>query len=236
MGAQIAAGAVLGRAGAVARGAVVDPGPAPDSALGPDGPVPGRERVPDGERVPGRERVTDGEPVVDREPVPERGPTAGGAAGEPATDRTAGVEPFEAFYRAQVDRVYRALAVTLGDPHLAREAIDETMARAYAHWRRVRGLDNPGGWAYRVGLNWATSWWRKRRREGSLSEARSEPAGPPPDPAATAARQALARLALPQRAVVGCRVLLDLSIAETAALLGVAEGTVKSRLAVLRAP
>lgn len=141
------------------------------------------------------------------------------------------VETFEAFYRAHLDRVYRALAVTLGDPQLAREAADEAMARAYAHWRRVRGLDNPGGWVYRVGLNWATSWRRKIRRERALPEEDRAGDGAPDPVAGTAAQQALARLPLPQRAVVVCRVLLDLSTAETAALLRVAEGTVKSRLA-----
>jgi RNA polymerase sigma-70 factor (ECF subfamily) len=141
------------------------------------------------------------------------------------------VEPYEAFYRAHSERVYRALALTLADPDLAREAADEAMARAYAHWRRVRELDNPGGWAYRVGLNWATSWRRKARRERSLPAHEPAPELPPPGPAATDARQALARLALPSRAVVVCRVLLDLSTAQTAAVLGVAEGTVKSRLA-----
>jgi RNA polymerase sigma-70 factor (ECF subfamily) len=92
--------------------------------------------------------------------------------GEPAagTDAAPGTGPahprsFEEFYRAQADRVYRSLAVTLGSPHLAREATDEAMARACASWRRVAELDNPGGWVYRVGLNWATSWWRKVRRE-----------------------------------------------------------------------
>jgi RNA polymerase sigma factor (sigma-70 family) len=147
---------------------------------------------------------------------------------EPEADHAA-VEPFEAFYRAHVDRVYRALAVTLGDPQLAREATDEAMARSYAHWSRLRTMDNPGGWAYRVGLNWATSWWRKRRRERGLPAARDSSVAPP-DPAGTAAQQALAQLALPMRAVVVCRVLLDMSTVETASLLGVPEGTVKSRL------
>jgi RNA polymerase sigma factor (sigma-70 family) len=154
-------------------------------------------------------------------------------AGPELTLVAAADEPFEAFYRAHVDRVYRALAVTLGDPQLAREATDEAMARSYAHWRRVRTLQNPGGWAYRVGLNWATSWWRKVRRE--LPHGPKDVPVPPPDPAATAAQEALSRLAFPQRAVVVCRVLLDLSTAETAAVLGIAEGTVKSRCARGRA-
>lgn len=137
---------------------------------------------------------------------------------------------FEAFYRAQVDRVYRALTLSLGDPDLAREATDEGMARAYARWHTVSAYDNPGGWVFRVGLNWASSWWRKLRRE------RPMPDRPPgvvaqPDPTAVHALQALSDLPRPQRAVVVCRILLQLSTAETAAALGVAEGTVKSRLA-----
>jgi RNA polymerase sigma-70 factor (ECF subfamily) len=53
----------------------------------------------------------------------------------------------------------------------------------------------------------------------------------PPDPVAAAAGAALRRLPLDQRAVVVCRVLLECSTGETAALLGIPVGTVKSRLA-----
>ena len=154
-------------------------------------------------------------------------PAAGAAARD---DRS-----FDGFYRAQSDRVYRALALTLGDPDVAREATDEGMARACARWPAVRAMDNPGGWVYRVGLNWATSWWRKRRREQPLHPDRDGNAAPDrdaaPDPQTWVALAVLRELPLPQRAVVVCRVLLDLSTAETAELLGLAQGTVKSRLA-----
>jgi RNA polymerase sigma factor (sigma-70 family) len=137
---------------------------------------------------------------------------------------------FPEFYSAHVHRIYKALAVTLGNDDLAREAVDEAMTRAYAHWRRVQGLDNPAGWVFRVGFNWATSWWRKVRREqGVLTEDR-HPHTAATDPAVFAAQEALARLPLAQRAVIVCRVLLDLSTAETASALGISEGTVKSRL------
>jgi len=85
------------------------------------------------------------------------------------------VGSFETFYRAQADRVYRSLAVALADPQLAREAADEAMTRAYARWHRVRGLDNPDGWVFRVGLNWATSRWRKLRRERPIPESAADP-------------------------------------------------------------
>lgn len=127
-----------------------------------------------------------------------------------ARDRPESGRPddFEAFYRANIDRVYRALAVTLRRDDLAQEAADEAMARAYARWATVRGLDNPAGWVFRVGLNWATSWWRKLRRERPAVPDRADPYAGPPD-GALAATDALARLPLPQRAVVTCRVLLD---------------------------
>ena len=138
---------------------------------------------------------------------------------------------FETFYAASVDGVYRALAVTLGDAHLAREATDEAMARAFVKWRQVARYDNPGGWVFRVGLNWATSWRRKLRRESVLPEdERGLPALTGPDPGGTDALAALGRLSIPARAVVVCRVLFDLSTAETAAALRIAEGTVRSRL------
>jgi RNA polymerase sigma factor (sigma-70 family) len=136
---------------------------------------------------------------------------------------------FEAFYRANIDRVYRALAVTLRQDELAREAADEAMARAYAKWATVGHFDNPAGWVFRVGLNWATSWWRKVRREQPPVADSAHPQIGPPDNA-VAARDALAQLPLPQRAVITCRILLDLTTAETAVALGLTEGTVKSRL------
>lgn len=138
-----------------------------------------------------------------------------------AADRVE-ADDFASFYRGHVDRVYRALAVTLRRDDLAREAVDEAMARAYARWSTVRGLDNPAGWVFRVGLNWATSWWRKVRRERypeSFPVAVSAE-----DHGLLHAREALARLPLPQRSVVTCRILLDLTTAETAAGFGVALG------------
>jgi DNA-directed RNA polymerase specialized sigma24 family protein len=141
---------------------------------------------------------------------------------------------FEAFYRAEVDRLYRALAVTLGDHHVSREAVDEAMARACARWRTVGGYDQPGGWVYRVALNWARSRWRKVRREHRLEITTDDelPTAtvPGPEPGGGPALTALRQLSVDQRAVVVCRVLLDLDTAQTAAALRIPEGTAKSRL------
>lgn len=140
-------------------------------------------------------------------------------------------DSFESFYRGQVDTIYRALALTLTDSSLAREATDEAMLRAYVRWSTVGGYENPSGWVYRVGLNWATSRWRRSSRERPLSTEDQPGPSAPPDPAGLAALAALGHLNVKHRAVVVARVLLDLSTAETATVLGIPQNTVKSRLA-----
>jgi RNA polymerase sigma-70 factor (ECF subfamily) len=136
---------------------------------------------------------------------------------------------FDQFYATQYDQVARALGLTLGDADLGAEAADEAMVRAFQRWHHVRTYANPGGWAYRVGLNWARSVLRRRRRGERLPLYAAPAAGAPVvgEPAVAAA---LAELGVDQRAVVVCRYLLDWSVEETAAALGVRPGTVQSRL------
>jgi RNA polymerase sigma-70 factor (ECF subfamily) len=132
---------------------------------------------------------------------------------------------FSAFYREAWPSVARALAIALGDRDLAVDATDEAMARAFPRWGRLRGYDNPAGWVYRVGLNWARSHHRRLARQ-VLN--RAEPVPPPvSDPEV---RAALMALPLKLRSVVVCRLLLDWSVADTAKALGVRPGTVQSRL------
>ena len=133
---------------------------------------------------------------------------------------------FETFYRDGYADIARALTVTLGDLDLAQEATDEAMVRAYARWSKIGAYDNPGGWVYRVGLNWARSARRRLTRVVPFHERRVvEP--PSTDPAHDAA---LRNLDIGLRAVVVCRLLLDWSVDETAAALRIKPGTVKSRL------
>ncbi len=133
---------------------------------------------------------------------------------------------FDQFYDRTRPSVVRALAVTLGDVDLASDSVDEAMVRAYQRWRRIGALENPAGWVYRVALNHARGQLRRRRRPAPNDTDVAQHAGPM-DPAIV---DALAGLAVPYRAVVVCRLLLDWSERETAAALGVRPGTVKSRL------
>lgn len=145
---------------------------------------------------------------------------------EEATTTLRVVVDFADFYRTSYDPVAKALAYALGDVDLGAEAADEAMSRAYARWSKVADYDNPAGWVYRVGLNWARSVHRRlARRLPFIDRDVVEPPCPDPEIAA-----ALRRLDARHRDVVVCRLLLDWSVDETAAALDLAPGTVKSRL------
>lgn len=154
------------------------------------------------------------------------------------TDERANAQPiagtlapreFENFYRSRREQVFRGLVLTLRDRDLAADATDEAMARAFQHWRSVRSYDNPEGWAYRVGLNWARSRLRRSKREvrGFRVDDEPSPELTASDPAIT---EALAALPLSLRAVIVLRIYFDWSTREVAKALGLPQGTVKSRL------
>ncbi len=154
------------------------------------------------------------------------------ATEEPTAEQVIGTlapREFEDFYRSRREQVFRGLALTLRDRDLAADATDEAMARAYQHWRSVSGYSNPGGWVYRVGLNWARSRMRRTKREVRGFRLEDRPAAElaPADPSLAAA---LEQLPLQQRAVVVLRCYFDWSTEQVAKALGVPKGTVKSRL------
>lgn len=137
-------------------------------------------------------------------------------------------DEFDPFYSAHWNDVYRPLAITLRNPDLAAEAVEEAMARAFSSWRTVQHADNPEGWVYRVALNWATSHLRKTRREVYGQRSVDTPtkwSDPDVD-----LFDALGKLDVKHRAVVVLRYLLDWSEADIAAALDLPKGTVKSRL------
>lgn len=136
-------------------------------------------------------------------------------------------EAFAAFYRANHGSVLVAVRATLGEAQLAREAVDEAFVRAAERWPKVREADRPAAWTYRVAVNWATSWRRKLSlrptRPAEKLDRPTEDDLPDPDVAVL-----LATLPIEQRETLVLRFVFDLSVRQTAEVLGVAEGTVKS--------
>jgi RNA polymerase sigma-70 factor (ECF subfamily) len=146
---------------------------------------------------------------------------------------------FAKFYQASKDDCLRAVAASTGDRQAAEDAVAEAFARAWAAWRSVRQHPAPAAWVVRTALNANVSWWRRRRREVPLLDARSWQASQPErDGTETACAlttsaitAALRRLPVRQREVVVLRTFLDLDTARTAEVLGIAPGTVTAHMA-----
>lgn len=120
------------------------------------------------------------------------------------------------------------IALRVGDRDVAEELAQDTLAQLCRRWPRV---DRPEAWLTRVALNTASSWWRRRIAERKAY--RRHGTGPdevrPPDPAdAVTVRRAVSSLPHRQQTALILRYYEDLSVAQTAAVMGCAEGTVKS--------
>lgn len=133
---------------------------------------------------------------------------------------------FDEFYRACREEIARALVLAAGHRDLGLEATDEAFARAVEHWTEVGGYENPEGWVYRVGVNWARSMLRRRSFTMDGMFAESVHLDDLPDPELLTAVE---RLPIKYRSVVVARFFLDWSIEQTAEALSLAEGTVKTR-------
>lgn len=139
---------------------------------------------------------------------------------------------FAHFYQENIHQLTRTLAASLGDSQVAQDAAQEAMARACERWNKIGKYDNPTGWCFRVGMNWATSRWRKRRREVTTEDVRQSGSVLNVDlEVQDRLLVALRALSIDQRSVIVLRLVEDWSIAETAEALGIAEGTVQSRYA-----
>lgn len=144
--------------------------------------------------------------------------------------RTAEEEEFSDFVRAASPRLLTSAWMLCGDPHVAEELVQESLARVYTRWRRARD-DNPTAYTRRVLVNLHTDRWRRRRREVLTDSVPERDHAPGPDRRVDLALdlvRALQELPTRERECVVLRHYLDLSEMDTAATLGVSLGTVKS--------
>jgi RNA polymerase sigma-70 factor (sigma-E family) len=137
---------------------------------------------------------------------------------------------FASFVHAAWPGLYRTAYLLLGDHSLAEDLVQTALANTYASWGRVRDLGAAHGYARTAMLNTAASWFRRSswRRELPSAEV-PERAYVEDVSTRPAILEALRQLPAGQRSVVVCRYYEHLSVRETAAALGVSEGTVKSQ-------
>lgn len=135
------------------------------------------------------------------------------------------------FTRWATDRqlaLLRTAVLLTGDHHRAEDLVQDALAKVAARWSRLRD-QHPDAYARQVIVRTNISWWRKRRHEvvGDPGEA-AVGGGEPLVDRRLLLDQALGRLTPRQRSTVVLRYYDDLSERETAEILGVSVGTVKS--------
>lgn len=143
---------------------------------------------------------------------------------------------YDAFVRARTPSLLRSAYLLTGDQHLAEDLVQAALARTHRSWGRLRETGNAEAYTRKVMYHLQVAWWRRRRVTETLAAAvpeRSAPGQRLDDQVAERAtlRQALLRLTTRQRAVLVARYFDDRSEEETAGLLGVSVGTVKSQTA-----
>lgn len=144
-------------------------------------------------------------------------------------------EEFDSFVRARSAALLRSAYLLTGDQQLAEDLVQTALAHTHRSWRRLDEVGNAEAYARRTMYHLQVSWWRRRRvaevLPGDLPEPRR--ATDEADRAAIRLTLRAALLELPprQRAVLVLRFFEDRTEAETAELLGVAVGTVKSQTA-----
>ena len=134
-------------------------------------------------------------------------------------------QEFAEFFDVASPRLLSAAWFLTGEQQAAEDLVQEALARTYARWAKVRG-GQPLAFARRVMVNLHTDTWRKRRRE-VLSDELPETATSV-DPRTVDLVRALRQLSPRERECVVLRHYLDLSERQTAEVLGISVGSVKS--------
>jgi RNA polymerase sigma-70 factor (ECF subfamily) len=141
---------------------------------------------------------------------------------------------FDAFFRAEHQRLAALATALCGDRETGRDVAQEALARTYREWDRVSRLERPGGWTRRVVVNLAHDHGRHLAvRQRRLSELANRIASDgPTDNAFLDAEMWAAVAMLPerQRTAVALFYIGDRSIGDVAEQMGVREGTVKTTL------
>lgn len=151
---------------------------------------------------------------------------------------------FDDWVAARGPALLRLAYVLTGNAADAEDVVQDALSRALPRWDRITRADDVDAYVRRMVVNAHASWWRKfRRRESPTADVR--PDGVVAGPAEGTGHDERRRLwdacqALPeaQRTAVVLRYYEQLEYDEIAALTGVREGTVRSRvsrgIAVLR--
>jgi len=143
-------------------------------------------------------------------------------------------EAFEVLATAAGDRLFAVARLILRETYLAEDAVQEALVRAWQQLPSLRDPDRFDGWLYRLVVNACADQGRQLRRRSEQVRPLPETAAPDDRIDSVADREQLergfSRLKPEQRAVVVMHYYSGFSAAEIARVLGIPEGTARSRL------
>jgi RNA polymerase sigma-70 factor (sigma-E family) len=136
-------------------------------------------------------------------------------------------QDFKDLYVAGAPAFRRTAFLLCGDWHQAEDLVQVAFEKVYASWHRVRAVEALDAYVRRTLVRcWVDETRRPHRRERPVAELPDHAVAVPER---ESVHQALADVPPRQRACLVLRFYEDLSVAETARLLGCTEGTVKSQ-------
>ncbi len=157
--------------------------------------------------------------------------------------RSGEADAFEQMLAPYEKRLYAVCLRMLGSPEDAQDALQETMLRIWRGLSAFDGRAQVGTWAYRIATNTCLDMLRKQKNRAAASlDALAEEGFSPADPSespeeamiaasrAEAVREALEALPPDSRAALVLRDMQGESYEAVAEALGLALGTVKSRI------
>jgi RNA polymerase sigma-70 factor, ECF subfamily len=137
---------------------------------------------------------------------------------------------FDDLYRATNRRLLQYAYAMTGDLAAAQDITQEAYVRAWRSWRQVEAYEHADAWLRLVVTRLVTDRWRHLRTAYRHAAAQRAGTVPAPSEDSVLLVRALRKLPVPQRRAICLHYLLDLTIADVATEMSVAEGTVKSWL------
>ena len=140
-------------------------------------------------------------------------------------------DEFVQVVRERTDAWSRTAYLMCGDWGRAEDLVQAALLRMYMKWPRIN-LDGVDAYARRVILRLAIDESRRPHRRAEVSAEPPERSSPTPDSDAVMdVRVALQQIPARQRAVLVLRYFHELTVAESAEVLRVTQGTIKSQTA-----
>lgn len=131
---------------------------------------------------------------------------------------------------SRLNDAYRLATCILRDAAEAEDAVQEASLRAWAHRGSLRDPQKAEAWFSRIVVNVCRVELARRSRKPIIEEAEPIAGAADWSDARDEVNRAVARLTPDEQVVVAMRFGRDLTVPQIAALTGVREGTVKSRL------